>query len=165
MAPHITLVLARATNGVIGNKGGLPWRLSEDMKRFKELTLGKPVVMGRKTWDSLPRKPLPGRRNIVITRNADFQVEGADVVLSLDGAIAAAENAAEIMIIGGAEIYRQALPIADKIELTEIEASPEGDTRMAPFSPDEWQEQSRQAHQSADGLRYSYVTLLRRSTR
>src|SRR5689334_1114662 len=100
MASRITLVLARAANGVIGDKGGLPWRLSEDMRRFKELTMGKPVVMGRKTWDSLPRKPLPGRQNIVITRNADFNADGADVVRSLDEAVVTAKGSAEIMIIG-----------------------------------------------------------------
>ncbi len=161
MTAHVTLVLARAANGVIGNQGGLPWRLPDDMRRFKQLTMGKPVVMGRKTWDSLPKKPLPGRENIVVTRNPDFRATGATVVRSLDEALDAAGSAPEVMIIGGAEIYRMALPHAETIELTEVDVSPEGDTIMPAFSSAQWREDARQTYRTDQGLRYSYVTLKR----
>ena len=158
MSPRITLVLARAANGVIGSKGGLPWRLPEDMRHFKEVTMGKPVVMGRKTWESLPKKPLPGRVNIVITRNSDFKAEGAQAVTSLDAALKAAGDAPEIMIIGGAEIYKMALSRAHCIELTEVDATPEGDTHFPALSC-AWVETKREKHVSETGLRFSYVTL------
>lgn len=155
---EIVLVVAIAQNGVIGNNGLIPWRISDDMKRFKALTLGHTVVMGRKTWDSLPRKPLPGRINVVVTRQKDWQAEGAVVAHSLDEAMAGVPGT--MMVIGGGEIYRRALPLATRIELTEIHQDVEGD---AHFHLDRagWREVLREDHVTPDGLRYSYVTLTR----
>ena len=155
----ISLVLAMADNGVIGKGGGLPWRIADDMKHFKTLTIGKPCIMGRKTWESLPKKPLPDRPNIVITRNRDFHAEGAIVVSSLDEAIARAGDAGVVMIIGGAEIYAAALPRATRIELTEVHAEIEGDTHLPPLDRAIWREIAREDHATPDGLRYSFVTL------
>jgi dihydrofolate reductase len=153
----VSLVVARASNGVIGKDGALPWRLPEDMRRFKALTLGKPCVMGRRTWESLPKKPLPGRDNIVVTRDPAFAADGAMVVHSLDEALA--RDAEEICIIGGAGIYREALPRATRIHLTEIHGDVDGDTRMPAFDPGVWRETAREDHPSTDGLSYSFVTL------
>jgi dihydrofolate reductase len=155
----VTIILARADNGVIGAGGTLPWHLPEDLKRFKTLTLGKPIVMGRKTWASLPRKPLPGRSNIVISRDPAFAAPGAITAHSFEAALAlaAAENPREIMVIGGVEVFAAALPKASRILLTEIHASPEGDVTLPPFSPQEWRETAREP---APG--HSYVTLERR---
>ena len=163
MTTHISLVLAMASNGIIGKNGALPWRIADDMRRFKSLTMGKPCIMGRKTWDSLPKKPLPGRTNIVITRDANFAGEGAVVVNSLDEALAraAAENPDEIMIIGGAEIYKAVLPRATRIHLTEVEGDFEGDARLAPFDPSIWKEISRERHPG--DIAFSYVTLERKT--
>ena len=165
MTATVSLVLARADNGVIGRGGGLPWRIPEDMRRFKALTRGKPCIMGRKTWDSLPRKPLPGRTNIVVTRDESFRAEGATVSRSLDNAIAQAEqeNLSEIMIIGGAEIYRAALPLASRIHLTEVHGTFDGEVVMPPFDAAEWREVVREDHASSDpaAIRFSYVTLER----
>jgi dihydrofolate reductase len=158
----VSLVVAMADNGMIGRDGKLPWRIPEDMRRFKALTVGKPCIMGRKTWDSLPRKPLPDRPNIVITRDTGFRAEGAIVVHSFDEALARAGDAAEICIIGGADIYRAALPRTGRIHLTEVHTDVEGDTRLAPFDHAHWCETAREDHVTADGLRYSYVTLERR---
>jgi dihydrofolate reductase len=158
----ISLVVAMADNGVIGNGGALPWRIPEDMRRFRVLTLGKPCIMGRKTWDSLPKKPLAGRANIVITRDNSFRAEGAVVVHSLDEALAAAGGAREICIIGGAEIYKAALPRANRIDLTEVHIAPRGDARLPPFDKTAWREAAREEHATPEGLRYSYVTLRRR---
>jgi dihydrofolate reductase len=151
----LTLILAMAENGVIGKDGLIPWRIPEDLKRFKALTLGKPVIMGRKTWDSLPRKPLPERRNIVVTRKEDWQAAGAET-LALDEALKL-ENA---MVIGGAEIYRAALPNADRIELTEVHRAFDGDAIFS-FDRSGWREIARERHETADGLPYSFVTLTR----
>lgn len=160
----ITLVLARADNGVIGNAGGIPWRIPNDMKRFKALTMGKPIVMGRKTWESFPKRPLPGRTNIVITRDATYRAPGAVVVSSLDDALERASQDVPdaIMIVGGADIYRQALPRTTHIELTEVHGEFQGDTIMPEFSKNDWREIAREDYSTADGLRYSYVTMVRR---
>jgi dihydrofolate reductase len=160
----IALVVARAKNGVIGNRGAIPWRLGEDLRRFKQLTLGKPVVMGRKTWDSLPKKPLPGRTNIVVTRDRSFAAEGAVVVHDMGEALARAggESASEIAVIGGAEIYAAALPLANRIHLTEVDAEFEGDAVLPPFDPAAWRETAREARQTPEGLAYAFVTLERR---
>ena len=155
---EIVLVVAIADNGVIGKDGVIPWHISEDLKRFKALTLGQTVVMGRKTWDSLPRKPLPGRVNVVITRQKEWKADGAVTASSLEQAIAAATGA--VMVIGGAEIYRQALPPATRIELTEVHKAFDGDATFL-FDRTGWQESARQDHVTPDGLRYSYVTLVR----
>ena len=159
---HISLILAMADNGVIGNKGGIPWRLPEDMRRFKTLTLGKPNIMGRKTWESLPKKPLPGRANIIVTRDRNYRAEGATVVATIEEALgrAKAENPEEIMVIGGAEIYRTALPLATRIELTEIHAQMEGDTTFS-FARAGWSEVAREDRKTEAGLAYSFVTLQR----
>ena len=157
---EIVLVVAIAQNGVIGNNGLIPWRISDDMKRFKALTVGHTVVMGRKTWDSLPRKPLPGRKNVVCTRDVGWRAPGAvpatlpDIDLSH---IAPNEN---LMVIGGAEIYRYFLPRADRIELTEVHRDFEGDAKFE-FDRTGWHEILREEHVTPDGLRYSYVTLTR----
>ncbi len=153
-----------ATNGVIGNKGALPWRIPEDLKRFKALTLGKPCIMGRKTWDSLPKKPLPGRTNIVLTRDATFREKGAEVAHSFEEAlgIAARESPPEIMVIGGEAIFVASLPLAQRIELTEVMATPEGDTFMPPFERTEWQETRREGPYEAGALCYAFVLLERR---
>ena len=152
---NITLILAAADNGVIGKAGAIPWRIPDDMKRFKAMTLGKRVVMGRKTWESLPKKPLPGRDNIVISRDANFRADGAAVMSRLEDALEG-----EAMVIGGAEIYRAALPFASRIELTEVHGAIDGDTLFT-FDRAGWREVARERHQTPDGLAYSYVTLVR----
>ena len=137
---RVTLVVAGAENGVIGRDGGMPWRLSTDMKRFKARTMGKPVVMGRKTWESFPKRPLPGRHNIIVTRDPAYAAEGASVVASLDAALALArtEGAEEACVIGGGEIYAAALPLADRLDVTHILAKIDGDTRFPAIDPAIW---------------------------
>ena len=152
---EIVLILAMADNGVIGKDGAIPWRIADDMKRFKALTLGKTVVMGRKTWDSLPKKPLPGRDNVVVTRDAGWQAEGAIPVHALDAALKG-----DVMVIGGAEIYRAALSLATRIELTEVHQAFDGDA-VFDFDRTGWRESARADHATPDGLAYSYVTLVR----
>ena len=141
----ISLIVAASNNNVIGAKGELPWRLSGDLRRFKALTMGKPVVMGRLTYESIGR-PLPGRQNIVISRQADFEAGGCDVVQSIDAAIAAAGDAKEIMIIGGSHIYQEFLPQADRIYLTRVQAEIEGDVCLPDLAADEWHETTREEH-------------------
>jgi dihydrofolate reductase len=155
---EIVLVVAVADNGVIGKDGKIPWHISQDLKRFKALTLGHTVVMGRKTWDSLPRKPLPGRVNVVVTRQKDWHAEGAIAASSLGAATAGTSGT--VMIIGGAEIYERALPMATRIELTEVHQAFEGDAKFE-FDRSGWTETARESHVTPDGLRYSYVTLTR----
>jgi len=157
----ITLILAIAHNSVIGRNGAIPWRIGDDLKRFKQLTIGKPVVMGRKTWDSLPKKPLPERTNIVVTRQPGWKAEGAIAASSLDDALAKAAQAAEVMVIGGAEIYRAALAKAQRIELTEVHRPFEGDAFFF-FEREGWREVAREEHATQDGLSFSYVTLTRK---
>jgi len=154
----ITLVLAMAKNGVIGKDGAIPWRIADDLKRFKQLTLGKPVIMGRKTWDSLPRKPLPGRDNIVVTRQRDWSAEGGMAASSLDEALA---GRGDVSVIGGGEIYREVLSRAERIELTEVHGDFDGDAHFT-FDRTEWREAARDDHVAPDGLAYSYVTLIRK---
>ena len=173
-APKITLVVAVAENGVIGQGGTLPWRLPDDLRRFKQLTLGKPVIMGRKTWESLG-KPLPGRHNILVTRRADYPIASGpadppvSVVTDLDAAVEAAGDVAEVMVIGGAEIYALAMPQATTVELTLVHAQPEGDTFLPAFMPGAWQkfwQEVARVHHPADERHahaMSFVTLARRS--
>ena len=142
----ISYVVAVSRNGVIGREGGLPWHISSDLKRFKEITMGKPVVMGRKTWESLPRKPLPGRRNLVITRQRGFVPEGAEVAATPEEALRLAGDAPEVAVIGGGEIYRLFWPLVDRLYLTEVDLEVEGDTQFPPVSPDEWREVGRELH-------------------
>ncbi len=147
----LVLVVARARNGVIGRQGALPWRLSSDLQRFKALTLGKPILMGRRTWDSLPLRPLPGRLNIVLTRDQSLEPTGAVVCDSFADAVSIAreqaeeDGASEICVIGGAEIYRIAMPRARRIYLTEVALEPEGDARFDFDATDGWREISREA--------------------
>ncbi len=141
---RISIHAAVALNGAIGRDGGLPWRLPTDLKRFKAQTMGKPLIMGRKTWESFPRRPLPGRLNIVVTRQEDYFAEGAETVSSFDEALAlAARRSAgtvdEVCIIGGGEIYRQAIKVADCLMLTRVLADVEADTFFPPIDPQEWQ--------------------------
>jgi dihydrofolate reductase len=161
--PRIALIYARAANGVIGKDGAMPWHLPEDLAHFRTLTQGHPVIMGRKTWDSLPERfrPLPGRRNIVLTRQADWQAPGAERADGLAQALALCEQAQEVWVIGGAQIYAQAEPLADRIEVTEIEQSFEGDA-YAPLLGAQWLEASRSSGVSKTGLGYSFVSLARR---
>lgn len=137
---RVTIVVAIAENGVIGREGGLPWRLATDMKRFRETTMGKPVIMGRKTWEGLPKRPLPGRRNIVVTRDRGFRAEDADIAFSLEQALelARAGGAEEACVLGGGEIYAQALPLADQLDVTHVLAELDGDTRFPPIDPRAW---------------------------
>ncbi len=153
------LIFARAANGVIGHHNTLPWHLPEDMAHFKRTTLGCPVIMGRKTWDSLPPKfrPLPGRLNVVVTRQLDWQAEGALRAHSLAEAMALCPANSDAWVIGGAEMYAQALPLADTAVVTEIDASYEGDAFAPKFGP-QWTEVSREPQRSATGLRFSFVT-------
>lgn len=165
--PNVTLILARARNGVIGRNGALPWHLPEDLKRFKALTLGHPVVMGRKTWDSILArngKPLPGRRNIVISRQPGFVAAGAEAAGSLDGALALCADAPVVFVIGGAQIYAEALPRAQCVELTEIDADFEGDAVMPALDPAVWQEAQRETHgpTTERPFGYAFVTVRRR---
>src|SRR5579862_9669784 len=160
---RIALVVAKAANGVIGDRGRIPWRIPEDMRHFKQLTLGKPCIMGRKTWDGLPKKPLPGRVNIVVTRDPHFVADGAVVVHAFDEAIACAASASptEIAIIGGEAIYRAALPRADVIYLTEVLADFGGDAHFPGLDPAEWHERAREDHVTDAGLGYRFITLSR----
>ena len=157
----INLIFARARNGVIGKDNQLPWHLPEDLAHFKRTTLGQPVIMGRKTWDSLPPKfrPLPCRANLVVTRQADWQASGATVAHSLAQAQSMCDPAQEVWVIGGAEIYAQALPYARKAVITEIDITVDGGDAFAPQFGPQWQETSREEHVSAQGLPYRFITL------
>ena len=152
MSVHLTLgPLARARNGVIGRGEGLPWRLGADMRRFRALTLGKPVIMGRKTWESLPRRPLPRRLNVVLSRQPEYEAPGAVVCEDFAEALAIAREQAtedeqdEICVIGGADLFALALPRAARIYLTEVDGKPEGDVSMPPIDESGWREVSREA--------------------
>jgi len=165
MAMQITLVVAMSENRVIGRDGGLPWQISADLKHFKKVTMGSPIIMGRKTWDSIGRA-LPGRRNIVITRNAEFTPTGADTVTTIDAALALCreDDADKAMIIGGGQIYAETIKIADAIELTEVHETIDGDTVFPEIDPDIWQETARdlQSAETPGGPTFSFVTLIRR---
>lgn len=166
---QVVLIAAVAENGVIGRGNAIPWRLKSDMQRFKAMTMGKPVVMGRKTFSSL-RGPLPGRTNIVMTRDANFQAAGIVVTTSFDTARSAALGdalrrlATEIVVIGGADIYAQWIGMADRLEVTEVHIRPDGDTYFLPIDTEDWEEKARARHPAAldDGADFSYVTYSRR---
>jgi dihydrofolate reductase len=159
--PEIALIIARADNGVIGHQGKHPWHLPSDARRFKQLTMGAPMIMGRKTFDSLPGL-LPGRRHIVITRDKAWDEEGAEQVHTVDEALKTA-NAPHVCVIGGAEIYRLFLTLADRIELTEVHLEPQGDARLDPFDAATWQETARTPQGREDGRpAFDWVTLKRR---
>ena len=153
-APVITLIVAVADSGVIGRDNALPWHLPEDLKRFKRLTMGKPIVMGRKTFESIG-KPLPGRQNIVLTREPNYRRDGVTVVHDADAALAAAGGAAEIMVIGGADLFRLFLPRAARIHLTRVHGDIAGDVVWPALDTREWAVAAREAHDSDD--RHAYA--------
>lgn len=159
MSVKLGLIYAQARNGVIGKDGTLPWHLPEDLAHFKRTTLGAPVIMGRRTWDSLPPRfrPLPGRRNVVITRDAQWRASGAERAGTLDEAIALCAGADIAWITGGAEIFRLAIPHAHVAVVTEIDAEFEGDVH-APELGAGWKETARESHVAANGIPYSFVT-------
>lgn len=159
---RINIVVAKSDNDVIGRDGDLPWRLSADLRHFKATTLGHPLVMGRKTHESIGR-PLPGRLNIVVTRQADYPAAGCRLAASLDEALDVAHPATEIMVIGGASLYAAALPRAERIFLTEVHAQISGDTHFPPLDRDDWRELARERHEAdeANDYDYSFVVLER----
>jgi len=171
ISPEIVLIVAVADNGVIGCRGAIPWRLKSDMKRLRALTMAKPVVMGRKTFVSIGR-PLPGRTNIVVTRDASFRARGAVVTTSAADARATARGealrrfATEIAVIGGAQIYSEWMDLADRLEVTEVHARPEGDTYFALIDAAIWKEVARERHPAGpdDSVDFSYVTYRRRNS-
>lgn len=163
--PHLALVVARARNGVIGRDGDLPWRLRSDLQRFKAVTMGKPCIMGRRTWESLPLRPLPGRLNLVLSKDESFEPKGAVACTSLDEAVEIAREQAmedgidEICVIGGAGIFAAALPRAKRLYLTEVEAEPEGDVLFPAFDEAAWTEAS--AEQVAPGEKDDHAFVFR----
>ena len=158
--PCLSLIVAVARNGVIGANNTLPWHLPEDLKRFRALTTGHHIIMGRKTYESLNRL-LPGRTSVIVSRNADYSVTGALVANSLQQAIELCGSDEEIFLIGGAELFGQGLQLADRLYLTEIDAYFEGDVFFPDFDPKTWHETSREQHASAQGLGISYITYQR----
>lgn len=169
--PRLSLVAARARNGVIGRDGDLPWRLRGDLQRFKAITIGKPCLMGRTTWESLPLRPLPGRLNIVLTRDESFEAKGAVVCTSLSEALEMAREQAredgvdEICVIGGAQLYEAVMDRADRLYITEVEAEPEGDTLFPTFDEGAFVEVASEAHDAGEKDDHPYVfrTLDRRA--
>ncbi len=161
----ISLIAALASNRAIGKDNALLWHLPEDMRHFRETTRGKPVIMGRKTWESLPAsfRPLPGRHNIVVSRDPAYPASGATLAGSFEDAVRQAGDAMEVFVIGGAALYREALPIADRLYLTEIDQRFDGDVFFPEVSPHEWQEISRQPGLETSGPRYAFAVYQRRS--
>jgi dihydrofolate reductase len=155
---RLGIIYARARNGVIGKDNRLPWRLPEDLAHFRQTTLGCPVIMGRKTWDSLPPKfrPLPGRANVVVTRDGNWAADGVLRAGSLEDALALCGDAPRVWVIGGAQLYAQAAPLADVAEVTEIDADFEGDAFAPPLGP-QWKESRRECHTAASGLAFCFV--------
>ena len=153
----ISLIVAVSANGVIGRGDELPWHLSDDLKRFKQLTLGKPIVMGRKTFESIGRA-LPGRQNIVLTRQSEFAADECDVVSSIDAAIAASGDAGEIVVIGGSEIYKLFLPLAERIYMTRVHIDIDGEVRFPELDDELWQESERENHDADDLNEYEFTT-------
>lgn len=158
--PRLTLIAAVARDRVIGINNQLPWHLPEDLKHFREVTRGHPVIMGRKTWESLPEafRPLPGRLNLVVSRQADYLAPGAQVADSLPAALAHAEQLPEAFVIGGEQLYAQALPLADRLILTEVEMDVAGDAWFPEFDRSTWVESSREVHVSDKGVTFAFVT-------
>ncbi len=156
----LSLIVAIAKNRVIGVNNTLPWHLPEDLKRFRALTTGHHIIMGRKTYDSLGRL-LPGRTTVIVTRNQDYKVEGAIVVHSLEAAIAACGDDNEAFLIGGAELYKDGLKLGNKLYVTEIDAEYEGDAFFPEFEMNEWESGQRESHQAENNLRFSYITYQR----
>ncbi|WP_218508998.1 dihydrofolate reductase [Variovorax sp. dw_308] len=159
---RVNLLYARAANGVIGFNGTMPWHLPEDLAHFRRTTMGAPVIMGRKSWDSVPPRfrPLPGRDNIVVTRQPDWSAEGAQRAASLQEALALCEQSEEVWVIGGAQIFAEAAPFAHRAIVTEIDRDFDGDVHAPPLGAG-WHETARESHVAANGLPYSFVTLQR----
>jgi len=159
---RLSIIVAADEHGGIGRDGGLPWHLPEDLKRFKSLTLGKPIVMGRRTWDSIGR-PLPGRRSVVVSRQPGLAIDGALVCDSLEAALDAVADAPEVSAIGGAEVYRRGLPLADVIHLTRVHASVEADTFFPPLDAADWEEVAREDRPPDErhAHAFSFLTLRR----
>lgn len=157
---QLSIIVAIANHHVIGLNNTLPWHLPEDLKRFKALTMGHHIIMGRKTYDSLGRL-LPGRTTVIVTRNQDYRVEGALIAHSLNEAIALCKHDDEVFLIGGAELYQQGLELASKLYITEIALDVAGDAFFPAYPRDQWQEISRETHISQQGLTYSYITCIR----
>nr|WP_314355557.1 dihydrofolate reductase [uncultured Achromobacter sp.] len=164
MPASLTLIVAYSTNRVIGRDNTLPWKLPGDLAHFKRSTLGHPIIMGRKTWDSLGR-PLPGRSNIVISRNPDFAATGATVVPSLQAAIDACGEVDEAFVIGGAQIYAQALPLAQRVLATEVHADVDGDAFFPLLPSFQWKETAREPQPAENGYDYDFVTYQRQALR
>jgi dihydrofolate reductase len=162
--PHLSIIVAVARNHVIGANNTLPWHLPEDLKRFRALTTGHHIIMGRKTYESLNRL-LPDRTTVIVTRNPDYKVPGALIASSLQQAIQLCGDDEEVFLIGGAELYRDGLKLADKLYITEIDAAFEGDAFFPELDKTKWQEISREQHNSAQGLNFSYVTCQPRNPR
>ena len=160
--PRIYLVVAIAENGVIGAKGKLPWHLPEDLRHFKRVTLGHPIIMGRRTWESLGGKPLPGRENIVVSRTAGFDAPGAHVAMSFEAAIALCAGESVACVIGGSALFAAALPVADGLVITEIHKSYQGDTFFPDWERAAWRVSQKESHTSADGVRFDFVLYERR---
>ncbi len=152
---RVSLIVAASANNVIGVRGELPWRLPVDLKRFKQVTTGKPIIMGRLTWDSIGR-PLPNRQNIVISRNPDFTAAGCDIVASPDAAVVMAGDVDEVMIIGGSQLYREFLPRAQRIYLTRVAVDIEGDACFPELEDSEWHETSRESHAADEEHAYAF---------
>ena len=161
----LSLVAAVARGGVIGRDGGIPWRIPEDMARFRELTMGHAVVMGRHTWESLPDefRPLPGRDNVVVTRNPDWSARGADRAGSVEDALELLESAPRVLVIGGGEIYAAALPLADELLLTEIDAEIAAHTTFPRWDRDEFEEVERRERVTEGGTPFAFVRYVRRA--
>lgn len=157
--PSISMIVARSSNHVIGKNNQLPWKISADLQFFKKVTLGYPIIMGRKTWESIGR-PLPGRRNIVVSRNSEYQAKGAELVLSLDEALQSLREFERVFVIGGQQLFNQAFPLADQLFITEIELKVEGDTFFEVPDPQNWQIVEQNAASEGD-IQFSYVTLNR----
>lgn len=158
LTPHpsrLSVIVAMARNRVIGANGAIPWHLPDELQRFKRLTMGHHIIMGRKTWESINRL-LPGRTTVIVTRQAGYQVPGTKVAHTLEAAIAACAGDAEIFVIGGAELYRAALPLADRIYLTTVDAEPAGDTHMPEFDAADWKEISTEHHAADDRHRHAW---------
>src|SRR6185436_4308943 len=153
---RIYLVAAVAANGIIGANGKLPWHLPEDLKHFKRVTLGHPVIMGRKTWESL-KGPLPDRENIVVSRQAGYRASGAAVARSLDAALALCAGESAVCVIGGEQIFAEALPLAAGLIMTEIKQDFAGDARFPDYDRSRWRETQREAHTAANGMRFDFV--------
>ena len=158
----LTLVVAASDNHVIGRKGGLPWHVPEDLKRFRQLTWGKPVLMGRRTFEAIGR-PLPGRRNIVISRQPGLEIEGCEIAVTINDAVALVSDQPEIMVIGGGEIYRTLLPRADRIEMTRVHDNVEGDTWFPEIDPKEWALVASEERMAGEGssIDLTYETYVR----